>query len=197
VKKTLVLFAALLLVAGTFCGGKKSEPKPAAVVDLPAEAVAPLTDDAVAACVKALPGVGAALRAASFTPPQPAEDAQIANVITGFVDAMKPVAGVEDALKTAGTTWGDFRGTMLKIAAAQAAMSAEMLSGMLEEMKKDTTAEAKKSVAQIEALKNACAKVPQENKDMIQKHAKELEALKELAKEPEAAPATPPPASTK
>jgi phage-related protein len=181
---------AALLVSGTFCGGQKGAvaPKVDAVKDLPAEAVAPLTDEAVVACVKALPGVGAALRAAKFSPPMPAEDAQIADVIAGFVEAMKPVPGIEDALKTAGTNWDEFRGTMLKIAAAQAAMSAEMLSGMIEEMKKDTTAAAKKSIAQIEALKTACAKVPAENKAMIQKHAADLEALKQLAKEEPAAP---------
>lgn len=191
-KKTVVLIAALMLVAGSFCGGDKTPKAEAkvATIQLPAEAIAPLTAEEIAACVKALPDVGAALKAAKFTPPQPKEDDQIATVIIGFVDAMKPVAGVDAALTKAGTNWDAFRATMLKVAAAQAAMSADMVAGMLEEMKKDTTEQAKKGVAQIEALKAACANVPQANKDMITAHAKELEALRELAREPE--PTTPP-----
>lgn len=179
------LLLVLLVLVGAYCGGKRNEVKPIAVVDLPAEAIEPLTDEAIAICVKALPGVGAALRSAGFAPPEPAADAQIAQVITGFVDAMGAVEGVNAALQAAGTDWPSFRSTMLKIAAAQAATSAEMFKGMLPEMKKDTATETKKAVAQVEALIAACDKVPAVNREMVQKHAKALEALRELAKEPE------------
>jgi hypothetical protein len=181
-KRLLLVVSAVALVAGFVgCPSTPAEKK-AEVAKLPDVANQPLTEEEIVTLVKAAPAVGAALKAANFAPTEPKEDDQIAVIVTRFVDEMKPVAGVEAALTAAGTNWDAFRGTMLKIAAAQAKMSSKMVSAFAEEMRKDTTAEAKKGVAQIDALVAAVANVPDANVEMVMKHQKDLEVLNTFAK---------------
>jgi len=64
--------------------------------------------------------------------------------------------------------------------AASAAMSADMAGEMAAAYAADTSAEAKEMVKKIDALKTACANVPAENKQMVQKHGQELNVLQQL-----------------
>jgi len=183
-RTAVVLSVALALFAGVYCGGKKAEPQAqteAQVTPLPAEALQALTDDEIVKFVKAVPAAAAALKAANYVAPQPAEDEQVAVVLTKMVDGMKDVAGLNDALVGAGTNWDEFRGTMMRVMAASAAMSADMAGEMSAAYAADTSAEAKEMVKKIDALKTACANVPAENKQMVQKHGEELSVLQQLS----------------
>ena len=97
-RTAVVLSVALALFAGVYCGGKKAEPQAQTenqVTPLPAEALQALTDDEIVKFVKAVPAAAAALKAANYVAPQPAEDEQVAVVLTKMVDGMKDVAGLK------------------------------------------------------------------------------------------------------
>jgi hypothetical protein len=181
------VLAAFLLVAGIFCGGGTTGPqstKPdstaAAMQQLPEVAVAPLDSVEMGPFLKAVPAVGAALKAANWKPETPAEDEGLATALPKMIEGMKTVAGVEAALKTAGTNWDAFRGTLYKISAASAALGVDMAASMSAELAKDTSAMAKKALKQLNDMKAVCAKVPDANKQMVTKYQKELESLRLL-----------------
>ena len=172
----IVLFAAL---AGLFCGGGKPA-VPAAT--WPAEAIGSLTEADIAQFVKVLPTFSAALKAASWTPTLPKEDAGPVGSLVPYVEGMN-VPGVEESLKAAGSDWSTLRPTLYKVFAATAALSVDAAPPeMIEQMRKDTSAAAKKGVKDYEAFKAACSQVPSANKQMVTSHQQELQALQTLGR---------------
>jgi len=179
--RALSLIAAFLLVTGVFCGGAEEKPAEQAgtVKDFPAEAFAEITDAEMQKFITALPKVGEALNKAGFTPPE-TEDADIATSLATVIEAVKPVPGVEAALKETGTNWPEFRVTMYKVMVATAAFGVEMASAMAEGMADDTTAETREAKAELEKAKEFTSKVPQKNKDMVIQHMDALQGLEAL-----------------
>ncbi len=174
---TLSLLVAFVLVAGTFCGGGKSEAtkpdaaKPAeqavAAANVPAgwpaEAFAALTKAEVDAYGKALPAVAAALKAGGFKPVE-SSPADLVADMGATIEAMKGVAGVEAALKAGNMTWDAFRVTTYKVLAANNAT----VIGMAEAMVKDMQgAEGDAARAAVAKAKTVFEQVPKANKDMI------------------------------
>jgi len=181
--KTVALIAVFVVLAGVFCGGGKTGSQantPATAVKWPVEATGVLTEDEVAQFVKTLPAFSAALKAGSWTPTPPKEgDGPVAS-LTHFVESMN-VPGLEEALKAAGSSWGVVRPTLYKVFAASAALSIDAASPeMIAEMRKDTSAAAKKGVKDYETFKAACSQIPVENKQTVAKHQQELQALQTL-----------------
>jgi hypothetical protein len=177
--KKVALFVTFVVLAGVFCGGKTTPQAPAAAAKWPAEATSTLTEDDMAQFIKVLPALSAALKAANWTPVPPKEgDGPVAS-LTGFVEGMN-VAGVDAALKDAGG-WTKTRQTLYKLFAASAAISIDgVRPEMIEQMKSDTSAAAKKGLKDYEAFKAACAKIPAENKLVVTNHQMELQALQTL-----------------
>ena len=183
--RTVALIAVFVVLAGVFCGGKTGSQanKPAATAaKWPTEATGALTEDAMAQFVKVLPAFSAALKAASWTPTPPKEgDGPVAS-LTNFVESMN-LQGVDDSLKKAGSSWGVLRPTLYKVFAASAALSIDAASPeMIAQMKKDTSAAAKKGVKDYETFKAACSQIPAENKQTLAKHQQELQALQTLGR---------------
>jgi hypothetical protein len=177
--KTVALFAMFVVLAGVFCGGKTGPQAPAATVKWPAEATGALTEDNMAQLVKVLPALSAALKAANWTPAAPKEgDGPVAS-LTNFVEGMN-VPGVDEAVKEAGG-WSKLRPTLYKLFAASAALSIDGVQPeMIEQMKADTSAAAKKGLKDYEAFKAACSQIPAENKLVVTNHQMELQALQTL-----------------
>ncbi len=178
-RNAVVLSVALALFAGVYCGGQKAEPK-TQVEQMPADAVKLLTQDEMTKFIQAIPAAASALKAAGYVAPTPGDDEPVTSVLNKMVDGMKDVKGLPEALAGAGTNWDEFRGTMMRVMAASAALSADMASEFASAFASDTTAEAKEMVKKIDALKAACANVPAENKQMVQQHGEALQALSEL-----------------
>ena len=181
--RTVALIAAFVVLAGVFCGGKTGSQaaKPAAV-KWPTEATATLTEDEMVQFVKVLPAFSLALKAGNWTPAPPKEgDGPVAS-LTNFVESMN-VPGLDDSLKKAGSSWSVLRPTLYKVFAASAALSIDAASPeMIAQMKKDTSAAAKKGVKDYEAFKAACAGIPDANKQTVAKHQQDLGALQTLGR---------------
>jgi hypothetical protein len=181
----LSLVAVFAVVAGVFCtGGAKTEApkteKPAVTANVPegwpAEAFAALTKGEVETYVKVLPGVVAALKKASFKPVE-SEPTDLVKDMSATIEAMKPVAGVEDALKAGNMTWDAFRVTTFKVMAT----SNSMALGMVEAMVQDTTsAEAKAMKEMIAKAKVVFEQVPKANQEIFFANLDQLKALDEL-----------------
>jgi hypothetical protein len=177
--RTVALLAVFALVAGIYCGGTatpKAEAPKTAAAQLPAEAYQPLDSAQIAQLVVAAPGVAEALKAANYSP-MPTEGEAIESFLPKMVDGMKPIAGVEDALKKVNVTWDAFRATFLKVTAASAAIGVDATASMAAEMAKDTSAGAKKAMKDFESLKATLASVPAANKDIVKKFEKDLSQL--------------------
>jgi len=178
--RTLTAVLAFVVLAGVFCGGKTGSKPPAAVEKFPIEATSALTDDAVVQLVKVLPALSAALKVGNWTPFQPRESDGPVVVLTSFVESMN-VPGVDDSLKKVGSSWTALRPTLYRVFAASAALSIDAASPEgIAQMRKDTSAAAKKTVRGYEALKAACSRIPTENKQMLVKHRQELQLLRTL-----------------
>ena len=177
--KKVALFAMFIVLAGVFCGGKTTPQAPAAAVKWPAEATGTLTEEDMTQFVKALPTFSAALKAAGWEPTAPKEgDGPVAS-LTNFVEGMK-LPGVDESLKAYGG-WAKVRPTLYKLFAASAALSIDgVMPEMIEQMKADTSAAAKKGLKDYEAFKAACAQIPAENKVVVTNHQMELQALQTL-----------------
>ena len=176
--RKVALVAVFVVLAGVYCGGSS---KPAvAGAKWPADACGTLTEAEIGQFVKALPTFSAALKAGMWTPTPPKEtDGPIGSLAT-FVEGMN-VAGVDDSLKTAGSSWGAFKATLYKVFAASAALSIDGVTPeMIASMKSDTSASAKKGLKDYEAFKAACALIPEANKKMVAAHQQELQALQAL-----------------
>jgi hypothetical protein len=179
--KAVVLVGTFALMAGVFCGGGPTPqaPKPKAAIEFPSEATGLLTDAEMATFVKALPELSASLRAASWQPAQPEAEMSPVAGLSRFIESMN-VPGVEEALKKVGADWKSIRPALYKIYAASAALNLEAASAWIEELKKDTSAEAKKGLRQMEEMKQACSKVPDANKQLVVKNSQDLQALQTL-----------------
>ena len=178
----MTLVMAFVVLAGAFCGGKTGSQAPAAVEKFPVEATSALTDEAIVQFVKALPAFSAALKAGNWTPTQRKEGDGPVVALTNFVEGMN-VPGVDDSLKKVGSSWSALRPTLYKVFAASAALSIDAASPQsIEQMKKDTSAAAKKAVKNYEAFKATCSQVPTENKQILTKHQQELQLLQTLGR---------------
>jgi hypothetical protein len=180
--RTVALIAVFVILTGVFCGGGKSgsqTAKPTAV-KWPVEVTSPLTEDELVQFAKILPTFSAALKAGQWTPAPAREDEGPVGSLTGFVESMN-VPGVDEALQKVGSSWGGLRPTLYKVFAASAALSVDKASPeMIAQMKKDTSAAAKKGVKDYEAFKAACSLIPDANKQMVANHQTELQALQTL-----------------
>ena len=182
--RTVALITVFVVLAGVFCGGKTGSQtnKPAAAVKWSAEATGTLTEAEIAQFVKVLPTFSAALKAGNWTPTLPKEDAGPVGSLTTYVEGMN-TPGVEESLKTAGSDWSTLRATLYKVFAASAALNVDMAPPqMIEEMKKDTSAAAKKGLKDYEVFKAACTQIPVANKQMVSNHQQELQALQTLGR---------------
>ena len=179
--RTAALLTMFVVLAGVFCGGNTATQTPAAAVKWPAEATGTLTEDELAQFVKALPTFSAALKAASWAPtPRKEGEGPIAS-LTSFVEGMN-VPGVDESLTAVGG-WAKLRPTLYKVFAASGALSVDWAPPeMIEQMKKDTSAAAKKGLQEYEAYKVACSQIPEANKQMVTKHQQELQALQTLGR---------------
>jgi hypothetical protein len=178
--RTVAFLAVFVVLAGMFCGGKTNSQPPAASARWPVEACGVLTDDEVVNFVKVLPTLSAALKAGNWSPTVPNEADGPVATLAPFVEGMN-VPGVGESLKTAGTDWNAVKTTLLKVFAATAALSIDGAPPeMIEQMKKDTSAAAKKSYKDFESVKAACVQVPEANKQVVADHQQELQALQTL-----------------
>jgi hypothetical protein len=178
-----VFVAAFAIVAGVFCGGKKTEAPKAAtpvVANLPAgwpaEAFGELTKAEVDAYGKVLPSVTAALKAGGFKPVASTPPDMVADM-GATIEAMKPVAGVEDALKAGNMAWDAFRITTYKVMAANNAMTMGLAEAMMKDMK---GAEADAAKAEIAKAKLVFDQVPKANQEMIFTAMDQLKPLDDL-----------------
>jgi len=180
--RTVALITVFVVLAGVFCGGKTGSQTPAVVAKWPAEATGTLTEDELAQFVKVLPAFSAALKAANWTPTAPKEGDGPAASLTAFVEGMN-VAGLDESLKTTGARWGTLRPTLYKVVTAMTALSVDGAPPeMIAQMKKDTSAAAKKGLKDFEAVKAACSQIPEANKQLVKSHQPELQALQTLGR---------------
>lgn len=184
--RTVALIAVFVVLAGVFCGGGKPDSqtnKPAtAAVKWPAEATGALTEDEMVQFFKTLPAFSAALKAGNWTPTPPNEDDGPVVSLTKFVEGMN-LPGVDDSLKKAGSSWAALRPTLYKVFAASAALSIDAAPPeMIAEMRKDTSAAAKKGVKDYDAFKSACSQIPEANKQAVAGHQQDMQALQTLGR---------------
>ena len=181
-RKLMTLAMAFVVLAGVFCGGKTGSQAPATFEKFPIEATSALTDEAIVQLVKVLPALSAALKAGNWTPTQPKEGDGPVVALTSFVEGMN-VPGVDDSLKKVGSSWSALRPTLYKVFTASSALSIDAAPPQtIEQMKKDTSAAAKKAVKYYEAFKAACSQVPTENKQTLTRHQQELQLLQTLGR---------------
>ena len=178
------LVTVFVILAGVFCGGKTGSQanKPAATaVKWPAEATGALTEDEMGQFVKALPAFSAALKAGNWTPAQPKEGDGPVAYLTSIIEGMN-APGVDDSLKAFGG-WVKLRPTLYKVFATMSALQVdEAPPEAIEQLKKDTSAAAKRSLRNYEAVKAACSQIPDANKQIVAKHQQELQALNTLGR---------------
>jgi hypothetical protein len=181
-RKLMTLATAFVVLAGAFCGGKTDSQALATVEKFPVEATGTLTDEAIVQLVKVLPAFSAALKAGNWTPAQPKEGDGPVTALTSYVEGMN-VPGVDDSLKKVGSSWSAVRPTLYKVLTASSALSIDAAPPQtIEQMKKDTSAAAKKAVKYYEAFKAACSQVPAENKQTLTRHQQELQLLQTLGR---------------
>jgi hypothetical protein len=184
--KTLMTLAlAFAVLAGVFCGGKTGSQGPATVEKWPGEATGTLTENDLAQLVKALPALDAALKADSWRPARPKEGDGPVAALTGYIESMS-LPGVDDSLKKAGSSWGEVRPTLYKAFAATTALSIDgttpEMVAQIAQMRKDTSAAAKKAIKGYDAFKAAYSQIPAENKQVFSKHQQELQLLYTLGR---------------
>ena len=180
--RAVALFAVFMVLAGTFCGGKSGPQPPAVSEKWPAEACGVLTDDEVIQLVEVLPKLSAALKASNWLPTPPREAKGPVGSLAPFVEGMN-VPGVEESLKTAGSSWAVTKTALYKVLAASAALSVDAAPPeMIEQMRKDTSAAAKKGIKDFESVKAACTQIPAENKQVVSNHHQELQILQTLGR---------------
>jgi hypothetical protein len=178
IRTMIVAFAALAAVSCSRKTDKQADSP--ATAKWPKEALSPLSEGDLDLLVKALPALNGALKAANWTPPVLREGDNPVASLTPFVESMN-VAGLEESLKTAGSNWSAMRATLYKVFAALAALRVESASPeRIAQMKKDTSAAAKKGAKAYEVLKAACSHIPEANKQMVSQHQQELQALRTL-----------------
>jgi hypothetical protein len=184
-KKLMTLVMAVVALSGVYCGGKSGSQGSATSEKWPAEVTATLSENDVARLVKLLPVLDAALKADTWRPMRPKEgDGPVAS-LTAYVESMN-LPGVDDSLKKAGSSWSEVRSMLYKTFAATTAVSMDgappEVVARIEEMRKDTSAAAKKAMKGYEAFKAAYSKIPAENKQVFAKHQQELQLLYTLGR---------------
>ncbi|HDQ98977.1 MAG TPA: hypothetical protein ENN51_01630 [candidate division WOR-3 bacterium] len=177
--------AAVLIMTGLFCGGQEQaeqqpveRPAGEGFDAMPAVAFEEISEAEMDKFADALPDVGAALKAAGFTPEEREED-EIPDALARLVKGMGQVEGVEAALVRNNTNWPEFSATMYKVMAASAALGLEMALAMAEGFA-DESEEGKQMMAELEKARAFCERVPEENREAIMQNMGRLEALGDL-----------------
>lgn len=193
-KKIAAILAAIVLLAGVFCGGEKkpeaaqtNQPAAAAAnvpAGYPAEAFAELTKPELDKFVKALPAVADVLKKAGYKPAAGAEPDLVVD-LAATVEGMQPVAGVEKAITDAGTTWPEFRVTCYKVLCTNAAMAMGFAEAMMGNMEaegpdKEKLEQAKAEIAKAKAVFD---QVPKANQTLVMEYTDQLKSLDELGAE--------------
>jgi hypothetical protein len=182
--RTVALIAVFVVLAGVFCGGKTGSQanKPAATAaKWPAEATARLTEDEMAQFIKVLPTFSAALKVGNWTPAQPNGVDNPVIYLTNLVEGMN-VPGVDDSLKAFGG-WAKLRPTLYKVFAAMSALQIDAAPPeAIAQLKKVTSAAAKRSLKGYETYKAACTQIPTANKQVLSNHQQELQGLQTLGR---------------
>lgn len=183
-RKPMTLVMAFVVLGGVFCGGKSGTQSPA-VEKWPVEVTGALTENDLARLVKVLPVLDAALKAGSWKPVRPKEGDSPVAALSGYVESMG-VPGVDDSLKKAGSSWNEVRSTLLKAFAATTALSVDNtppeMAAQIAQMRKDTSAAAKRALKGYEAFRAAYSQIPAENKQAFAKHQQELQLLYTLGR---------------
>jgi hypothetical protein len=183
--RTAALITLFVVLAGVFCGGKSGRQAPAMVEKWPAEVTDMLTENDVARLVKVLPALDAALKADSWSPTRPKEGDGPVAALAGYVESMN-LPGVDDSLKAAGSSWNEIRPTLYKAFAATTALSYDRtppeMAEQIAQMRKDTSAVARKAIQGYDAFKAAYSQIPEENKKVFAAHEQELQFLYTLGR---------------
>jgi hypothetical protein len=189
--RTSAIGAALVLVAGMFCGGTDS---PAAAetparplsyaekltaAGYPAQAFDAITKAEMDEYVKAMPGVGQAFKTAGY---KSTNTENIVADMAATIEGMKDVPGVTAACEQAGTTWDRFRLTTYKVMSTTAAMAMGLAQSMAEGMAGDDE-ESRAALVEIRKAKAFYDGVPAENQTTIIEYVEQLEPLDYLDEE--------------
>jgi hypothetical protein len=206
--RTLKILLVLLVAAAVYCGGGEKKPAaktpdktaktttPAAAVGAPANAAAEgfppeafteITDAEMTKYTKALPAVGAALKAAGYKS-EKKEGVSITKSVAATIEGMGKVAGVQDACVKNGMPWPEFRVTTFKVLSANMSLAVQMAMAMAEGMKdttkgakpKEETTEEKAMKAELTAAKKFFDGVPKKNQDMVFKNMDALKVLDDI-----------------
>ncbi|HTW92840.1 MAG TPA: hypothetical protein VMH22_14205 [bacterium] len=170
---TLLTLAAVLTLFGCARKATTSSAK------WPAEAYGNLTEAEMAQFIKILPTFSAAAKAAAWKPPAKGNEGAV-GLLAPLVEGMN-VAGMDESLKKVGSDWKSVRLILYKIMAAHTASAVDAWPpGFLDQVKKDTSAGAKKAYPDMLNIKAVCASVPAANKEIVKNHEQDLMPLRTL-----------------
>lgn len=174
-----------MVLAGVFCTRKTdSRGSPAASVTWPKEALSALSEGDLDQLVKALPALNGALIAANWDTKPQREGTTPLSTLTDLVEGMS-VTGVNESLRPYGG-WVKIRPILYKVYAATAALVIDRASPeLIERMRQDTSAGARKSMQDYDFFKVACTKVPEANKQLVAKYQEQLQPLGSLGRRPQ------------
>ncbi len=172
--------AAVIILSGVFCAGNTgSQTSSATSVKWPKEALGPLSETDLNQLVEALPALNGALKAAKWETKPQREGTSPLSTLTDLVEGMR-VPGINDSLKPYGG-WAKIRPTLYKVFAATAALVIDRASPqMIEGIRQDTSAAAKRSLSDYEFFKTACVQVPEANKQLVARNTDRLQPLGSL-----------------
>jgi hypothetical protein len=187
--RTIALITSFVALAGLSCAGSTQRQTSTTTAKWPKEALATLTQDELAQLIKALPALNSALKAAKWRSPNavtPADSAKEAEIekdqlgtLTRLVESYK-VPGINDALRPYGG-WAKIRSTLYKVHAATASLGIDRTPPeRVASLESDTTLRGRKTLKNYEFFKNACAQIPEINKQLVLQHVEELQPLGSL-----------------
>jgi len=172
--RTAALITVFVVLAGVCCGGGRLA---VSGTKWPKESTDTLTEADIAQFIKLVPTLNAALKAGSWTTPPLKTDEGPDAWLVRFVEGLN-VPGVDESLRTAGSNWSTMRVILYKVIPAVNAMGIDRTPPeMIEQMRKDTTAEAKQGLKRIEEARVAFSPIPSANRELVSKHAQELMAI--------------------
>ena len=168
--RTAALVTAFVVLAGVFCKPAVPGPK------WPRESTGTLTEAEVAQFIKLVPTLNAALAAGGWTTPPPKPGEGIDVWLVSFVNGMNGIPGVNESLKTAGSSWSKTRAIMFRVIPAVHAVTIDKTATpeLIEQLRKDTTAANKQYLKHLEETKAALSQIPSANKELVSKHMQEL-----------------------
>jgi len=184
--RTIALITSFVALAGLSCAGSMQRQTSTTTAKWPKEALATLTQDELAQLIKALPALNRVLKAAKWTSPNvwtPANAARMEadqlGTLTRLVESYK-LPGINDSLRPYGG-WAKIRSTLYKVYAATAALGIDRTPPeRVASLKSDTTLRGRTTLRDYEFFKNACAQIPETNKQLVFQHVDDLQPLGSL-----------------